>query len=108
LRVVQAEQVFRAVERAKYEHERFYQATSMLGRALTPEQVMETAFDACAAIVDYDAAAIALYDKDRAKHRICAVRVAEGGHGMIDPELPGFEFKDNAGLASMVVKNRHY
>ena len=41
----------------------------MLGRALTPEQVMETAFDACAAIVDYDAAAIALYDKDRAKHR---------------------------------------
>ena len=49
LRVVQSEQVFRAVERAKYEHERFYQATAMLGRALTPEQVMETAFDACAA-----------------------------------------------------------
>jgi two-component system, cell cycle response regulator len=108
LRVVQAEQVFRAVERAKYEHERFYQATAMLGSALTPEQVMETAFDACAAIVDYDAAAIALYDKDRAKHRISAVRVNEGGQGIMDPDLPGFEFKDNAGLASMVIKNRHY
>ena len=108
LRVVQAEQVFRAVERAKYEHERFYLATAMLGRALTPEQVMETAFDACAAIVDYDAAAIALYDKDRAKHRIAAVRLREGGAGIIDPKLPGFEFKDNAGLASMVIKNRHY
>ena len=46
LRTVQAEQVFRAVERAKYEHERFYQATAMLGRALTPEQVIATAFDA--------------------------------------------------------------
>lgn len=109
LRVVQSEQVFRAVERAKYEHERFYQATAMLGRALTPEQVMETAFDACAAIVDYDAAAIAMYEKDRAKHRVAAVRVREGGQGLVDPEqLTGLEFKDNAGLASMVVKNRHY
>ncbi|HUS27772.1 MAG TPA: sensor domain-containing diguanylate cyclase, partial [Kofleriaceae bacterium] len=108
LRVVQAEQVFRAVERAKYEHERFYLATAMLGRALTPEQVMETAFDACAQIVDYDAAAIALYDKDRAKHRIAAVRIGKDGEGIIDPKLPGFEFKDNAGLASMVIKNRHY
>lgn len=108
LRVVQAEQVFRAVERAKYEHERFYQATAMLGRALTPEQVMATAFDACAAIVEYDAAVIALYDKDRAKHRIAAVRIGDGGKGIIDENIAGFEFKDNAGLAAMVIKNRHY
>ncbi|HUJ61051.1 MAG TPA: sensor domain-containing diguanylate cyclase [Kofleriaceae bacterium] len=109
LRVVQAEQVFRAVERAKYEHERFYQATAMLGRALTPEQVMETAFDACAAIVDYDVAAIARYEKDRARHKVSAVRIREGGAGLVDDkQLAGLEFKDNAGLASMVVKNRHY
>jgi diguanylate cyclase (GGDEF)-like protein len=109
LRAVQAEQVFRAVERAKYEHERFYQATALLGRALTPEQVMETAFDACAAIAVFDVAAIALYDKDRAKHKIAAVRIAEGGEGLVDPaQLKDLEFKDNAGLASMVVKNRHY
>jgi len=109
LRVVQAEQVFRAVERAKYEHERFYQATAMLGRALTPEQVMETAFDACAAIVEYDAATIAMYDKDSARHRVAAVRIRPGGEGIVDPDqLSGLEFKDNAGLASMVVKNRHY
>ncbi len=109
LRVVQAEQVFRAVERAKYEHERFYQATALLGRALTPEQVMETAFDAAAAIVEYDAAIIALYDKQRQKHTIAAVRIRPGGEGLIDKaQLDGLEFKDNAGLASMVVKNRHY
>jgi diguanylate cyclase (GGDEF)-like protein len=109
LRVVQSEQVFRAVERAKYEHERFYQATAMLGRALTPEQVMETAFDAAAAICDYDAAAIAMYEKERKTHRITAVRVRAGGEGLVDPaQLKDLEFKDNAGLASMVVKNRHY
>ncbi len=109
LRVVQAEQVFRAVERAKYEYERFYQATSMLGRALTPEQVMEMAFDASAEIVSYDVAAIALYDRDRGKHKIEAVRTTESGANVFDvSQLTGFEFKDNSGLASMVVKNRHY
>ncbi len=109
LRVVQSEQVFRAVERAKYEHERFYQATAMLGRALTPEQVMETAFDAAAAIAEYDVAAIAMYEKDLKRHRITAVRVRPGGEGIVDPaQLKDLEFKDNAGLASMVVKNRHY
>ena len=109
LRTVQAEQVFRAVERAKYEHERFYQATAMLGRALTVEQVIETAFDAAAEIAAYDAAAIALYDRAKARHKIAAVRVRPGGEGMIDPtQLTDLEFKDNAGLAAMVVKNRHY
>jgi diguanylate cyclase (GGDEF)-like protein len=109
LRAVQAEQVFRAVERAKYEHERFYQATAMLGRALTPEQVMETAFDACAAIAPFDVGAIALYDKDRARHKVSAVRVRDGGEGLVDvKQLADLEFRDNAGLASMVVKNRHY
>jgi two-component system cell cycle response regulator len=109
LRAVQAEQVFRAVERAKYEHERFYQATARLARALSPEQVMETAFDAASAIADYDAAVIALYDRDKGKHRIAAIRVGPGGAGILDVEaMTGLEFKDNAGLASMVVKNRHY
>jgi diguanylate cyclase (GGDEF)-like protein len=109
LRAVQAEQVFRAVERAKYEHERFFAATAMLGRALTPEQVMETAFDACAAIVDYDAAAVTLYDREHGRHRVAAVRVKPGAAPILDAEAAsGLEWKDNAGLAAMVVKNRHY
>jgi diguanylate cyclase (GGDEF)-like protein len=107
LRVVQAEQVFRAVERAKYEHERFFQATAMLGRALTPEQVMETAFDAATAIVEYDAAAIALYERDKGRHKVAAVRVGPAGEGLFDAKLLGLEFKDNAGIASMVVKNKY-
>ncbi len=109
VRAVQAEQVFRAVERAKYEHERFFQATALLGRALTPEQVMETAFDAAAAIVECDAAAITLYDRERSRHRVAAVRMRPGIAPLFDAAaLAGLEFKDNAGLAAMVVKNRHY
>jgi len=109
VRAVQAEQVFRAVERAKYEHERFFQATALLGRALTPEQVMETAFDAAAAIVECDAAAITLYDRDKSRHRVAAVRLRPGTEPLLDAAaLAGLEFKDNAGLAAMVVKNRHY
>ncbi|MBE7452888.1 MAG: GGDEF domain-containing protein [Kofleriaceae bacterium] len=94
VRAVQAEQVFRAVERAKYEHERFFQATALLGRALTPEQVMETAFDAAAAIVDCDAAAITLYDRERSRHRVAAVRVKPGAEPLLDAAaLAGLEFK---------------
>ncbi len=108
LRAVQSEQVFRAVERSKYEFERFYQAAAMLGRALTPEQVMETAFDAAAAIVEYDAGVIALYERERRRHRVEAVRV-DAEAPLVDAEaLRSLEFKDNTGLASMVVKNRHY
>ncbi|MEZ4360804.1 MAG: diguanylate cyclase [Kofleriaceae bacterium] len=108
LRAVQAEQVFRAVERSKYEFERFYQAAAMLGRALTPEQVMETAFDAAAAILEYDVGVIALYDKERKRHRVEAVRVDPEQPLIDEATLRALEFKDNAGLASMVVKNRHY
>jgi two-component system cell cycle response regulator len=71
--------------------------------------VMETAFDACAAIVDTDLSAITLYDKIIGCHRVSAVRAKDGDAALIDPaRLANLEFKDNSGLAAMVVKNRHY
>ncbi|MEZ4400250.1 MAG: GAF domain-containing protein [Kofleriaceae bacterium] len=109
VRSISAEQVFRAVERAKYEHERFFQAAAMLGRALTPEQVMDTAFDAAGAIVEYDAAVITLYDREQGRHRVAATRLRPGVEPMLDvAALADLEWKDNTGLAAMVVKNRHY
>lgn len=108
VRAVQSEQVFAAVERAKYEHERFYQASAMLGRALTLDEVMETAFDAAAEIAGFEAAAIALYDKTARKHRVAAARVTDGGR-LCDPaRIADLEFRDNTGLVAMAVKNRHY
>ncbi|ACY12960.1 sensor domain-containing diguanylate cyclase [Haliangium ochraceum] len=109
LRYVQSEQVFRAVERAKYEHERFYHASAMLCRALTLEEVMETAFDAASQIVGFDLAAITIYEPERKRHRVYSVRVSDEDAPLIDPEsLADLEFRDNTGLAAMVVKNKHY
>jgi diguanylate cyclase (GGDEF)-like protein len=109
LHSIQSEQVFSAVERAKYEHERFYRASARLVQALTLEQVMETAFDAIAEIVEYDVSAITLYNASRKRHRICSVRMQDSAAPMVKPEgLTGLEFRDNQGLAAMVVKNKHY
>ncbi len=102
LRAIQSERVFAAVEKSKYEHERFYRASELLRTCLTPDQVYETMFLALKEIAPLDLAAIALYDKARRRHTI--VRA----HGAQKAELEGQEFGDNAGLASMVVKNKHY
>jgi diguanylate cyclase (GGDEF)-like protein len=109
MRAVRAEQVFRQVERSKYEHVRFFHASAMLCEALTVEQVIDTAFNACAEIVGYDVAAISTFDRDRKLHRIQAVRVRPGAESMADAEaLTGLEFRPNSGLVSMVVKNKHH
>ena len=106
---IHGEQVFIAVERAKYEHERFYRASAMLGRALTVEQVMDTAFDAAAEIVDSDLSVVTLFSAEARRHKVQGVRHRDEERPLCDPEtLAGLEFRDNAGLVSMVVKNRHY
>ncbi|HJZ83983.1 MAG TPA: diguanylate cyclase [Polyangia bacterium] len=102
LRAIQSERVFAAVERSKYEKERFYRASEMLNQALTLEQVFDVTVRAAREIVDFDFAAIALRAKDTRKHTICRVE----GDGK--RELEGLSFSDNAGLAAMVVKNKHY
>jgi diguanylate cyclase (GGDEF)-like protein len=102
LRAIQSERVFAAVERGKYEHERFYRASELLNRALTPDQVFATAFDAARSIVDFDFAAITLYDRETRRHTIAATT------GDCADDLEGTSYGDNAGLAAMVVKNKHY
>ncbi len=110
LRAIQSERIFTAVERSKYEHERFYHASAMLGRALTLEQVMDTAIEAAREICPFEMASIALFDKERKKHRVCRVSVVPGAEEIVDPAtLEGLEFGETTtGLSSMVVKNKHY
>jgi two-component system, cell cycle response regulator len=109
LRAIQSERIFAAVERSKYEHERFYHASAELGRALTLDQVMDTAFGAAKEICAFDMASIALFDRERKRHRVSRVQIAPGAEGIVDMKsLDGHEFGDSAGLASMVVKNKHY
>jgi two-component system, cell cycle response regulator len=110
LRAIQSERVFAAVERSKYEHERFYHASALLGRALTLEQVMDTAIDAAREICAFEMSSISLYDKERKRHRVSRVSIAPGAEDIVDGKsLDGHEFGESvAGLASMVVKNKHY
>jgi two-component system cell cycle response regulator len=109
---IQTERVLAAVERSKYEHERFYRASTMLNNALTLAQVQETAFAAAREITEFDFAAVTLYDSDSHKHTISRVHCAEAGNwraraGQLT-RLEGQQFRNNAGLVSMVVKNRHF
>ena len=102
LRAIQTERIFAAVERAKYEHERFYAASTLLNKALTLSQVYDTAFAAAEEIISCEFSAITLYDPKRRKHIICRVN----GHKR--ERFEGKEFGNNAGLVSMVVKNKHF
>ena len=103
LRSIQNERVFAAVERSKYEHERFYRASTMLNRALTLAEVYDMAFAAAREITEFDFGALTLFDPVRRKHTIVKV-LGEADHQRFEGEV----FGDNAGLVSMAVKNRHF
>ncbi|MCA1663059.1 MAG: GAF domain-containing protein, partial [Myxococcales bacterium] len=70
LRGIQSERVFAAVERSKYEHERFFAALARLNRSLTAEDVYATTFEATREICDFDLAAITLFDKSAKRHTV--------------------------------------
>ncbi len=107
LRSIQTERVLTAVERSKYEHERFYRASSMLNTALGLSKVYETAFAAAEEIASFDFAALTLFDsRKRGRHIIVATRCDERTHKK--EKYEGVSFGANTGLVSMVVKNRHY
>jgi diguanylate cyclase (GGDEF)-like protein len=101
LRSLQSERVFAAVERAKYEHERFFAALAQLNRALGVEAVCNTTFEAAKEICEYDFAAITLFDPGSNKHTVLSAV------GEVPKGLAGMNV-DRAGLASMVVKNKHF
>lgn len=102
LRAIQSERVFAAVERSKYEHERFFAALARLNRALGAEDVYATTFEATREICDFDFAAITLFDKAHKRHTVVSA-VGDAPKG-----LAGLSFADNAGITSMVVKNKHF
>ncbi len=101
LRIVRSERVFAAVERSKYEMERFFGASALLNEALGLEQVCDAAFRAAGGVAELDFAAITLLRKEDKKHLV--VRAS----GSAAP-LAGEAFGQGASLVSMVVKNQHY
>ncbi|MEM9492579.1 MAG: sensor domain-containing diguanylate cyclase, partial [Myxococcota bacterium] len=60
-------------------------------------------------IVGHDVAAITIHDRERHCHRVVSARVTPEGERIISADqLAGLEFRDDTGLVSMVVKNKHY
>jgi diguanylate cyclase (GGDEF)-like protein len=102
LRAIRSERVFAAVERGKYEHERFFAALSQLNRALTEREVCTTTFGSAREFCEFDFAAITLFDRAARRHSVLAT------FGDVPRGLDGLTFGDNAGLVSMVVKNKHF
>jgi len=102
MHTVQAERMFCAVERSKYEQERFFKASEMLNSALGLERVYETAFAAAREIVGFEYGAITLFDDVAKRHTVAAVT------GDALATFAGLSYPDNAGLVAMAVKNRHY
>jgi diguanylate cyclase (GGDEF)-like protein len=102
LRAIRSERVFAAVERSKYEHERFFAALARLNRALGVDAVCATTFEAAREICDFDLAVVTLFDRATRRHSVVAAT------GEVPKGLLGLSFADNAGIASMVVKNKHF
>jgi len=105
MRVVQSERIFTAVEQSKYEHERFFRASELLRGALTLDQVYDTALRAAREIIEFDFAGITLFDRASRRHRIARVWDPDQVSG---DDIEGLEYADNAGLAAMAVKNKHF
>ncbi len=103
LRAIHNERVFVQLERAKVEQGKLYRAAQALGSATSEKDVLEAGVRAAREIASFDLAAVTIYDPEAKTHEVCAARSALGE---ID-ELVGVRFAENAGLVSMVVKNRY-
>ena len=101
VRAIQNERVFVQLERAKVEQGKLYRAAEALGRATTEPHVIEAGVKSAREITSVDFAAVTLYDEASGTHEIRAA----SGEGV--DELMGQRFRQNAGLVSMVLQNRH-
>jgi diguanylate cyclase (GGDEF)-like protein len=102
VQVVENERVFVSLERAKDEQTKLFKASEMLGTSGTENDAIDAVLEAAQGIAPYDFAAVTLYNAARGRHKVVRA-VGEGA-----PTVEGLTFNDNAGLASMAVKNRHY
>ncbi len=101
MRSVQNERVFAQLESARVEQGKLYRAVGKLSQANTEAEVIQQGVLSARSFADFDFVAVTLLDEGGTVHDICAV----SGEG--SDELVGTRFKENAGLVSMAVANRH-
>lgn len=101
VRAIQNERVFVQLERAKVEQGKLYRAAEALGRATTEGDVVDAGVRSAREITSVDFAAVTLFDEASLAHEIRAAS-GEGAEALI-----GQRFRQNAGLVSMALQNRH-
>jgi diguanylate cyclase (GGDEF)-like protein len=102
LRAIHNERIFVQLERAKVEQGKLYRAAQALGSAISERDVLDAGVRAAREIASFDLAAVTIYHEATQAHEVCAAK-SDGGE--ID-DLVGARFAQNAGLVSMVVKNK--
>ncbi|MCG3172366.1 MAG: hypothetical protein GMKNLPBB_00516 [Myxococcota bacterium] len=101
-RCIEVERVLVSLELERGRKETFYRASEQLNTALTPQQVLDRVFEATRNIAPWDFAAVTrIEDAEKLSHIIMKAEgaAAEGLQGQV--------FRDNAGLVSLAVRNRH-
>ncbi|WP_269324569.1 sensor domain-containing diguanylate cyclase [Chondromyces apiculatus] len=101
VRAIQNERVFVQLERAKAEQGKLYRAAEALGRATTEGDVVDAGVRSAREITSVDFAAVTLFDEANGQHEISAAS-GEGAEALL-----GQRFRQNAGLVSMALQNRH-
>ncbi|MBM4363104.1 MAG: GGDEF domain-containing protein [Deltaproteobacteria bacterium] len=103
LRTVGNERVVVQLERAKTEQGKLYRAVDLLAAAATEAQVIEAGVASAREFAAFDFAAVTILGEagGHPVHEICAA----SGDGAA--EICGQSFRQNSGLVSMVVANRH-
>lgn len=101
-RTMDNERLVVQLERSKHEQNILYEASQTFGAALTPAQVIEAGTTAVEKIVAHDFVALTRYIPGEKRHCV------EFAAGRGAANVQDLAFKDNHGLISMVVQNRHY
>lgn len=101
VRAIQNERVFVLLERAKVEQGRLYRAAEALGAATTEPDVVDAGVKSACEIATVDFAGVTLFDEATKTHEIRAVS-GDGADALV-----GQRFRQNHGLVSMVLENRH-
>jgi two-component system, cell cycle response regulator len=105
VRAIHNERVFLQLERAKVEQGKLYRAAETLGAAKTEPEVIEAGVKSAREITSVDYAALTLFDEATRTHEI---RATSGDFDEGDGTAKtGNRFRQNTGLVSMALENRH-
>ncbi|MDA3862512.1 MAG: diguanylate cyclase [Deltaproteobacteria bacterium] len=102
MRTIITQRAFNAIEKTKFEQEKFFEASTMMNKTLGLDEVVQSAFNSVSSIVKFDNAAVMQMENDSRTYRVL------GCSGEIFQDLENKKLEVERSLLSMVMENRHY